>query len=545
MRWVNMIIFFIILALFVAKPYLNANFPYTHDGENHLARFANYKLALKEGQFPPRFAPNLLNHYGYPVFNYNYPLANILSLPFSVLKINYEITFKFLVVSFLIFGFIGVNKWLSSLGFSLKNKLIALIAFAFSPYLTNVIYYRGNIGELMALMIFPWLLYFIQNASPKSLIKNNWSILGQALVWTMFFLSHNIMVLFGTPILITYALIKHRRQIFDQVRLIFSFGAGLLFSLWFWLPAVFEKQLVVLENADLSKGYISHFPTLNQLLFSPLRFGFSMPGVVDTLSFQIGGIFIFSLILVTMAINFTKTDRLKFFTFLSWLLIIFQLSLTKNIWELVPLANFIQFPWRLTFFITIFSLPLVAWSFEKFGKKVKLIFIILALYQIFTILNLKPADYFHRDLLTYDLYPASTTTANENLPTDFTFEYFAHDNWKHQPSILSGNGQITPINWAGSKRSYKLNLSENSLISEPTANFAGWITLANNNKVEYVNSASIGGRIAYQLPAGEYEINSKFTQSTKPRQIGNWISLSSLIIFISLVFYTKFNEYKK
>ena len=102
----------IILTLIVIKPYFHAGFPYTHDGENHLARFANYKIAVKEGQIPPRFAPSLMNHYGYPVFNYNYPLANILSLPFSFLKINYEITFKILATTFVFIGLLGVYSWL-------------------------------------------------------------------------------------------------------------------------------------------------------------------------------------------------------------------------------------------------------------------------------------------------------------------------------------------------------------------------------------------------------------------------------------------------
>ena len=110
-------IFFIILFLtwINTKGLWHAGFPYTHDGENHLARFANYKIALREGQFPPRFAPNLLNHYGYPVFNYNYPLANILSIPFSIMKINYELTFKILVIFFVMFGLLGFNYWLRKL----------------------------------------------------------------------------------------------------------------------------------------------------------------------------------------------------------------------------------------------------------------------------------------------------------------------------------------------------------------------------------------------------------------------------------------------
>ncbi len=42
----------IILTLIIIKPYFHAGFPYTHDGENHLARFANYKVAVREGQIP-------------------------------------------------------------------------------------------------------------------------------------------------------------------------------------------------------------------------------------------------------------------------------------------------------------------------------------------------------------------------------------------------------------------------------------------------------------------------------------------------------------
>ena len=57
-------------------------FPYTHDGENHLARIANYAVALRQGQFPPRWAPSFWAGYGYPVFNFNYPLLNIAAVPF-------------------------------------------------------------------------------------------------------------------------------------------------------------------------------------------------------------------------------------------------------------------------------------------------------------------------------------------------------------------------------------------------------------------------------------------------------------------------------
>jgi len=76
--------FYLALAAISCRHFLNQGVPVTHDGHNHLVRFANYKIAVRELHFPPRLAPNLVNGYGYPVFNYNYPLANLISLPFSI-----------------------------------------------------------------------------------------------------------------------------------------------------------------------------------------------------------------------------------------------------------------------------------------------------------------------------------------------------------------------------------------------------------------------------------------------------------------------------
>src|SRR5579859_2209261 len=113
----------VILVSLVAHVYFHSGFPYTHDGENHLARFASYILSIHEHQIPPRFASNLFNHYGYPVFNFNYPLANMLSLPFSYAHIHYEITFKVIVVLAILFGIFGSKIWMKKLGFDLKTQL--------------------------------------------------------------------------------------------------------------------------------------------------------------------------------------------------------------------------------------------------------------------------------------------------------------------------------------------------------------------------------------------------------------------------------------
>src|SRR3989344_3977144 len=150
---------FLPLAVLV-RPYLRSGVPYTHDGENHLARFANYKVAVREVQIPPRFAPNLMNHYGYPVFNYNYPLLNILSLPFSILGVHYELAFKLLMLGGLGLGAWGVYRWLAVAGFSRSARFFSIGAYLLAPFTVNLVFVRGNVGEVWALALFPWLLWF-------------------------------------------------------------------------------------------------------------------------------------------------------------------------------------------------------------------------------------------------------------------------------------------------------------------------------------------------------------------------------------------------
>jgi 6-pyruvoyl-tetrahydropterin synthase-like protein len=536
----------VLLSFFIAiKPYLNKRFPYTHDGENHLARFANYKVAVKEGQFPARFAPNLMNHYGYPTFNYNYPLANILSLPFSFLKINYELSFKIIAIGFILLGAVGVNKWLKLIGIEQKMaRKMAIAAFLLNPYLINLTYFRGNIGEIMALNLLPWLLLIVEWIKANKISKNkiNFKII---LIMIAFLLSHNISVLFGTIFALIYAVLRFRKnsKLWKQAIVYFLFGIGLTF--WFWLPAILEKNQIILDNVDLSKGFTEHSPTLSQLFFAPIQFGFSYISSIDTISFSLGFTQIMALILMTIVLfkekllnksaNSQKDKTIKFLIIGAWILILLQLKISQLFLKLIPLSFYIQFPWRFTMF---FEVIIVAYLYNYSQKCLKHLLIGIIFLQAFSYLKLKPADYFHRTNVDYDAFTQSTSTNNENLPKTFSYQEIA--DWQPGPAIFSGNGIIEVIKWQGSEREYQLSLEEETIIVEPTMNFLGWQTIVtdiiseenHNFKVEYLDSDEIQGRIAYILPAGEYDIKSKFTQKTPARIIGNSISLITLLFLI-------------
>lgn len=537
----------VLIVLLVGRWYFESRFPYTHDGENHLARFANYKIALKEGQLPPRFAPNLFNHYGYPVFNYNYPLANIISLPFSAASISYELTFKLIALGSVIAGAVGLSLLLAIL--QIRGRLTWLFtAFCWiaNPFTISLLYIRGSIGEIMAYSLLPWLAWSIelmlQSAarSQKMPLSKKIAVLA---IWSAFFLSHNSTVLFGTPFLMTLTVgramqLRLRFRHMDEMAILPAVAA--FTSLWFWLPAWFERTAVVVTTAQNQSAWQDHFVSLQQLLFAPTAFGFSYPGTIDSLGLGIGTALPLSMLLLMSwlghRILFARADVWKLpgivYLALTFTALVLQLGMARELWQAVPLMRFVQFPWRLSIVVLSIGSICIGWALSLLSRRVKLFFVVLVLLSALPMLQFKPVDFFHKQTIDYDLFSQSTSTQNENRTTQFTYEQTA--DWQPKATALTGSADITTTAWTGSARSYELVVHETSTITEPTMVFPGWqtwLTRAGESQViraRYIDSSQIAGRLAYSVQPGTYHVVSHFTQQTPARLIGNSISLLTL-----------------
>lgn len=529
------------LTLSMFHTYFQAEFPYTNDGENHLARFANYKIAIKEGQFPPRFAPNLMNHYGYPVFNFNYPLANILSLPLSALKLNPETSFKLISMTAFLFGLIGIYLMLREQKKSLFTIVIGMTLFGIQPYIANTVLFRGSIGELLALALLPWIFWSIHKLIEKPHL-NFWAIA----IWSTFLLSHNVTVLLSVPFIFIYAFFKLKGwENKQKLAYVFSYlGIAFATTSWFWLPALFEANQTIVTQVGIANQFFQHFPTLTQLLFGQLGFGFSYAGPIDSLSFQLGYASVFIILLsLVILIKLSFSKQKNGFTFLLPLgVIIFciflQLQWSTWLWSLLPQLQIIQFPWRLSILLCTFIPLLWAETSIYYSRFLKKVLILICCFCVYQIGQLEPVDFFHRTQLDYDLFAQSTSTQNENRTQEFN--YIEIGDWQPRPKIM-GLGEATVLDWTGTYRTYNLNLQTTSTIIEPTMNFSGWqTTVSSSNQpptiARYVRGGDIQGRIAYELAPGQYQIHSRFTQQTAPRIIGNLISLlTGVLIFIFLL----------
>lgn len=524
----------VVLTVSLTKAYFHSGFPYTHDGENHLARFVSYKLALRQGQFPPRFAPNLLNNYGYPVFSYQYPLANILAQPLLLVKVHPELAFKILVMGFVLFGCGGIWKLSQEFQLEKKAQLVSLAVYMASPLLFSAIVYRGNIGEVMAYTLLPWVLWSVRKIAKAQYFPGIFLL-------TAFALSHNLSVLFSLPIVGAFVLCftPFTRQTWK--RLVVAAGSVFTLTAWFWIPAVLEKQLVNIEQVDLAKGYADHFITLAQLFPGVLQFGFSSPGPVDSLGFSIGLLFWImtgSVLVITAQRVFTRSvsasekSQLAVLSLILGSYVFAQTSLSAVFWQLVPVLQIIQFPWRLSLFLP----TLVVMVFLKLDwqprKAITLVIIALACAQMMVFWRLRPVDYFHRNYEDYAAFSGTTSTQHEN--TARTFTYTDTSQWQPGPS-LEGKGEVKVEYWSGSQRRYTVAAEKEVMVIEPTMNFAGWqtrIRSADNQDwipLEYIFDERTQGRIGFQLPAGIYQVESRFTQRTPARLVGNSLSIIGIL----------------
>lgn len=545
-------IFFASLTFLLTKSLFHSGVPVTHDGNNHLVRFANYYIAVKEMQIPPRLAPNLVNRYGYPVFNYNYPLANIISLPFSILGFHYELTYKLITIVFVFLGIVGAYYFLSNFNFSKKAKVFALSLFTLTPYILTNILYRGNIGEVMSWAILLWIFHYLfLLKKEKTPTIFNQLFIKLFIFLIMFFLAHNIVAFFGSALIFVFLILYFKNDFIKWRKFLICFVLSFAASLWFWLPAIMEKSLVTMDRVDLTKNFHKHFPTLTQLFNPQTYFGYSYWGKIDSMSFSLGlvqALLIFLLIIYLLK-NCKKLKnffqkKINIFIFFSFVLIIFQLEFTKSIYQLVPFAEFIQFPWRLILLFSIMFLPVSAQLFDQLKKRWRTILIILLMIQFVQLFSIKAIDYRSKNKVDYEAYPDTTSVNKENIPQTFIFTGFG--DWQPSPEIVEGGGTIIVEKWRGSVRSYQLELNSDSLIVEPTAYFPGWQTKVKNldnadanwQTIEHVDNELIAGRLAYRLAPGRYEVESRFTQKTWPRIIGNSISVLS---FLTLIFFYVFS----
>jgi uncharacterized membrane protein len=394
--WLVVLFIFLIPA---SIPLLRPGF-YHFSDEPHIANLYQMVRGFESGQLPPRWAPDMSYGYGYPLFNFYYPLPFYLGTIFFTFTKSLIISLKLVFLTSILLSAMTAFFWVRK---NAKSNLVAFAAatiYVYTPYRAVDLYVRGAIGESFAFIFFPLLLLLVERCIEQRRPRHA-SFLGVAVA--LFILSHNLAPILFLPFLSLYAFLyaflesKNKKELRGRlhpvvVGLILGFGI----SAFWWLPATMEKNLLVSQTPF---NYKDHFPFIKQLIYSPWRYGASNPGIGDDISFQIGFINMFLIILSAFSLIRDSDYRRRFFNLL-FLFGIFTSLFFMNIrssffWEIFPFSNYIQFPWRLLMLTTFFTTALVIWINFRFKKIAFLLLGIAALLGNFS--YFRPSEYFNPD----------------------------------------------------------------------------------------------------------------------------------------------------
>ncbi len=506
----------------------------THDGGGHLARFTSYAQALRQGQLPPRWAPTFWDGYGYPIFNYYYPLPNILALPFLLLPISIETVGKIILILLLVAACFGIYLYLR-IFIDQSAIIFGVLIYLLAPFLFTNLYVRGAFGELAAYAILPYCLLAIEK------IKQKVSIINLAILYLIFILlplSHNILggLIIVSVLIYAFFRLSWNRKLFYAYLLI---CLGITTAVFFWLPMILEQRFVTLENTHLV-NFNGQFPNLKQLFLSGFSYGRSDPQGEDTMSFGIGYLNLIIIILALISTFIKSRFRKQKLILLALIGVAIFLMTPYSLWfwQLTPKLQLIQFPWRLLGVVSFLVSLLGACLFYKQNWYAKIFLILLIGTALFQLSKIPLPEMVRQEDFYYQTYSDTSTFSDEVRPVSLTINR----------GIASVPGPITQkiqtaniLKWNGSYHLYEMESDQEVDVTENTAYFPGWQTKIDDQSVE-ITYAKTNGLISYTVPPGKHLVKTRFTQQTTARLIGNSLSLIALVITIIFLLYLKKNR---
>jgi hypothetical protein len=479
----------------------------------HIAWLYELSRSLSMGQFPPRFVPDLSFGFGYPLFNFVFPLPFYIGEIFHKLGLSLVDSVKGVFLLSVPLSMLFMYKFLKEH----TGEILALagaVLYVYTPYRATDIYVRGAIGEIFAFVFPPLIAYAVSKIS-KSKEKRWIGILGIGVAGLV--MSHNIMAYMFLPFLALFAIFL-RKNLF---RVLAGFILGALISLYFWLPAITESRLMKYGTGNFN--FVDHFPTIRQLLTPYFGYGASVPGPGDGMSFFMGAVNI--LLIVSAVILIKKAKPVIYWSFLVMAISLFLMNFRSTfLWSNVPYLPYFQFPWRFLSLVA-FATSILVVTFDKFkyGKQIGVLIIVLAIGLNFT--AFRPQDFLGRtDAYYLNKYIPVPVASDEYMKTQ--------EEYLRLPLFtIQRPAQTSPD--IGLKASFNLTLDEDSVFHYYKYNFPGW-TAKVDGKETPITTGSPYGQITIDVPKGKHEILIEFKE-TKFRKILNVISLLAVVLATTII----------
>ncbi len=518
----------VILSLLPLLDLLHPGLPVTHDGQDHVARIANFYQSLSEGNIVPRWAANLNWGYGHPILMFLYPLPSYVASLFHFIGFSFVDSTKLVFAAAFSVSMLAMYWWVLE-AWGVWPAFAAAVLYGFAPYRFVDLYVRGAIGEHMAYVFLPVILWGLFTLSQKN--SSRWAPYAVSLGTTLLILSHNALSIMFLPIAALYALylgvLDGRVRIMFLLQSALYVGLGFLFSAFFWIPAYFEGKYT-LRSIVMAGQFDNRFVPWSWFVYSPWNYGGT-----DTLSKSLGwaqlGVVAAAIVLWFRHRNMRVIVGGTLIVLLASLSIMTSVSLP--LWTHINLLQKFQFPWRFLS-VSVFATALLGGLITAMtGKKQALVAIGVCLVAMIGTVNMWHAHVYK--ILPQTFFTGiyrSTTDTGESSPI-WSIRFMEHTP-SSAMSVIEGHASIQNLARTTTKHVYHVTATQSARLLENTLYFPGWNILIDGTPVSLqFQDPTYRGLMTFHVPVGDHAVIAVFTD-TKLRALSAGISVASFVLFI-------------
>jgi hypothetical protein len=341
------------VGVLAATPFLLPGFPAARDSLSHLFRLWAVLAAVRQGDLLPRWLEPFAFGYGYPLFNYYGPLLYGLAALPALLGADLLLALRLAVIGTVVGAALGAFLLASAL-WGRAAGLVAAAGYVAAPYFQTDLLVRGAFPEVLGMALLPWALLAVHRQS----------VIGLALATALLILAHNAAALIGLACVAGYALwrVLAERSGAGAFRRLDGLLLGLLLAAFFWLPAVAELGEVWLGGPAGQPNFLAALVPVPPLagpagsaqsplhaLITPVT-TLVQPRLLHDYREVPGAFLAAGLVQVALALAglpfLLRQGGLPFLVVLI-LSLTLMTTLSAPLWERVPLATLMAFPWRL------------------------------------------------------------------------------------------------------------------------------------------------------------------------------------------------------
>jgi len=541
--------FALLAGAIVLLPAIVLGMPKNNDLANHYHFAIPFYEALRQGRFYPGWLATPNFGYGDVVVRFYPPALYYLLAAGRAIMGNWYAGSLLVVTCLSALGSLGAYFWARS--FVPRNVAVAAgVFFALMPYHLAEFYQAAQLAEFAAGAALVFALGFTKRVCDQGAWRN---VAGLAAAYGALILSHLPLAVFGSLILLLYALISipADRVAKTLLKLSSAVMLGLAASAFYWIRMVAEMNWIMADSAnpDPLVDYRHNFVFST---FSPEK----QEALWWMALLTIATLMMCAPAFVTLQKRFQSTSRRGLIAIAALLLfsIFMSTALSKPVWAVVPYLRLTQHPFRwlavtsaVAPILMAVSVPFWSKQFQQRQRSLALIMTGLVLFGVTFSFSqtVRGASYLSRPTFEQMLAPLrESPSINQWLPI------WASASANHKASyekclppavttakVEAPNRESRIIEWSDLKRVFEVEPGEAVDARVATFYYPHWIATANGQTLS--THPGNDGALLITLPPQKVVVNVEFREPSRTNlsaaiSIISWTLVGLLLIFGSV-----------